>query len=115
MTDIEILFSGVPVSNFDAAVDWYSTLFGRDCDVVVTDSEVMWRLADSAWLYVIEDAERAGHTLVSLCVSDLDQTLDDLKLRGVESGPVVAVGDAGRKATIQDADGNSMIFIEVQS
>jgi predicted enzyme related to lactoylglutathione lyase len=113
VTEIDILFSSVPVADFDAAVQWYGQLFGRDCDVVVHDSEVMWRLADSAWLYVIEDAERAGHTLVTFCVSHLDRALSELAFRGIECGDVEAVGVAGRKATVQDADGNSISFIEV--
>jgi hypothetical protein len=113
VTDIDILFTGVPVSNFDAAVRWYSRLFGRECDVVVHESEVMWRLADAAWLYVIEDAERAGHSLVALRVSDLDQALSELSARGIECGNAAHVGVTGRKSTVEDADGNSISFIEV--
>ena len=113
MTDVDVLFSGVPVSSFEAAVEWYGQLFGRSCDVVVHESEVMWRLAEAAWLYLVEDRERAGHTLVTLCVADLDQALDELMSRGVECGAVESVGEAGRKATMVDGDGNSISFIEV--
>jgi predicted enzyme related to lactoylglutathione lyase len=115
MIEIQVMFSSVPVSNFDAAVEWYGRLFGRDCDVVVHDTEVMWRLADAAWLYVIEDAERAGQTVVALSVSDLDQARSELTLRGIECGVVEIVGDGGRKSTIEDADGNLISFIQVNS
>jgi predicted enzyme related to lactoylglutathione lyase len=115
VTDIDIMFCAVPVTDFDSAVDWYSRLFGRDCDVVVHDSEVMWRIADAAWLYVLADAPRAGQTVVTLCVGNLDQALAELASRDIESGEIELVGDHGRKAIIQDADGNSISFIEVKS
>lgn len=113
MTDVDILFSSIPVSNFDAGVEWYERLFGRSCDVVVHETEVMWRFSDSAWLYVIEDAARAGFTVVTLRVLDLDQTLGELAARGLECGAVESVGVSGRKSTIHDADGNAIAFIEV--
>ena len=113
MTNIDVLFCSVPVSSIDDGAQWYSKLFGRDCDIVVNEREVMWRLADSAWLYVIEDTERAGNTLVTLCVGDLDQALTDLRSRGLESGSIEIVGEAGRKATLNDPDGNAISFIDV--
>ena len=109
MTDIDVLFAGVPVRGFEAARAWYSQLFGRAEDVVVTDDEVMWRFADAAWLYIIRDEQRAGRALVTLCVSDLDQTLADISDRGITSGPVEVIGDAGRKAVITDSEGNSPV------
>jgi hypothetical protein len=105
MTDIGILFAGVPVTDFGAAVLWYAQLFGRPADIIVKDDEVMWRFADAAWLYVIGDQERAGRALVTLCVTDLDQTVADIAGRGIACG----------KATFTDADGNSLAFIEVAS
>jgi predicted enzyme related to lactoylglutathione lyase len=113
MTDIGVLFAGVPVTDFGAAVGWYARLFGRPADIIVKDDEVMWRFADAAWLYVLSDPERAGHALVALSVPDLDKALADIAGRGITSGPVEFVGDAGRKAVFTDADGNSLAFIEV--
>ncbi|GAA0357590.1 VOC family protein [Microbispora corallina] len=110
---MELLFAGVAVEAFPGAVEWYSRLFGRAADVVVTDQEIMWRIADTAWLYVIEDAGRAGRSLVTISVSDLDQTVADLDARGISSGRIETVGDAGRKATVTDPEGNSIAFIQV--
>lgn len=113
MTDIGILFAGVAVADFDAAVTWYGQLFGRPADVIVNDHEVMWRFADAAWLYVVADPERAGRALVALSVPDLDQTVAEIGGRGIASGPVEIIGEAGRKAPFTDADGNVLSFIEV--
>ena len=115
MSDIDILFAGVPVRRFESAVDWYSRLLGRPADIIVTDDEVMWRFTDSAWLYIIRDEQRAGRSLVALHVADLDRTLADISSRGITSGPVEVVGESGRKAVITDVDGNSIGFIQVDA
>jgi hypothetical protein len=113
MTDIDVLFAAVTVADLYGAVAWYTRLFGRPADIVPNDSEVMWRCADAAWLYVLRDEKRAGHALVTLCVADLDRAVADLAARGITGGPVETIGDAARKATFTDAEGNTVSFIEV--
>jgi predicted enzyme related to lactoylglutathione lyase len=110
---IDVLFAGIPVADLDAAVAWYARLFGRPADIVVNADEVMWRLADAAWLYVISDKKKAGHSLVTLAVSDLDKTVAEIGGRGIVGGPVEIIGSAGRKASFADADGNTISLIEV--
>ncbi len=110
---MELLFAGVPVGTFRDAAEWYGRLFGRDPDVVVHDREVMWRVAGTGWLYVLEDPPRAGQTLVTIAVSDLDATVTELSARGIDTGPVEKVGDAGRRATATDPEGNSIALIQV--
>ena len=75
---------------------------------------MMWCLAESAWLYVVVDEARAARGLVSLSVSDLDATLTELDRREISPLRVEVVGDAGRKATVFDPDGNSVAIIEVR-
>jgi len=110
---MEVLFAGVRVRELARAVEWYSRLFGRPPDIVPNDHEVMWRVTDGGWLYVIRDATRAGGSLVTICVTDLDQAVAELAQRNIAVGPVAPVGDAGRKATGEDLDGNSIDLIEV--
>ena len=55
MADIGVVFTGVAVADFEPAVAWYRRLFGRPEDIVVKDDEVMWRITDTAWLYVVAD------------------------------------------------------------
>jgi predicted enzyme related to lactoylglutathione lyase len=50
---------------------------------------------------------------VALCVPDLDRTVAEIAARGIISEPVVMVGASGRKASVIDADGNTLSFIEV--
>jgi predicted enzyme related to lactoylglutathione lyase len=110
---MEVLFASVPVADLHTAVGWYGQLFGRPADIVPNKEEVMWCVAGNSWLYVIEDPERAGRTVVTISVSDLDQFINDLASRGISAGPIKAVGDAGRKANVVDADGNVISLIEV--
>ena len=53
-----VLFSGVPVRDFAAALDWYCRLFGRDPDLVANDDEVLWQVVGPAWIYVVRDDAR---------------------------------------------------------
>ena len=113
--DVEIAFTGVPVSSLAVGRDFFGRLLGRPADVEVAADEVMWCLAESAWLYVVVDADRAGHGLVSLSVADLDATLAELASRGVVPSSTEVVGDAGRKATVFDPDGNAVAIMEVNA
>jgi predicted enzyme related to lactoylglutathione lyase len=110
---MEQLFAGVSVAVFDEAVEWYERFFSRAADVLVHDYEVMWRVAPTAWLYVIEDASRAGKGVVTISVPDLDAAVAELEARGVTCGAIEAIGDAGHKATLTDPDGNRVALIQV--
>jgi predicted enzyme related to lactoylglutathione lyase len=110
---MEVLFASVPVTDLGTATDWYGRLFGRPPDIVPNDHEAMWRVTASGWLYVIEDRERAGKTVVTVAVDDLGHVVDELAGRGIGAGPIEPVGDAGRKAVVIDGDGNAISWIEV--
>ncbi|HWF14771.1 MAG TPA: VOC family protein [Acidimicrobiales bacterium] len=111
--EIELAFIGVPVTDLAAGRDYFERLLGSPPDVLVNADEVMWRVAEEAWLYVVVDRPRAGHALATLSVGDLDATLVELAARGISPASVEQVGDAGRKATVLDPDGNSVAIIEV--
>lgn len=112
---MEVLFASVPVADLEAAVPWYEQLFGRAPDIVPNENEVMWRVTDNGWLYVMRDPERAGRTVVTISVTSLERSVEDLIGRGFQPGPIEAVGEAGRKATSLDPDGNAISLIEVSS
>jgi len=110
---MEVLFAGVRVRDLQVAAEWYSRLFGRDADVVPNEDEVMWRVTDGGWLYVLRDTPRAGHGLVTICVTDLEAAVAELADRDISLGPIAPVGDDARKARGQDPDGNSVDLIQV--
>jgi len=110
--DVEIAFTGLPVTSLATGRDFFERLFGRPADVEVAIDEVMWRLAESAWLYVVVDAARAGQGLVALSVADLPVTLAQLEKRDIRPDRMEEVG-GGRKATVLDPDGNTVAIIAV--
>lgn len=112
--DVSVLFAAVAVADLDVGLAWYADLFGRAPDMPVNESESMWRCSDSAWLYVLRDAERAGSSIVSICVPDLDATMEELAARGISRTPVEQVTADARKATYVDPDGNRIALIEVR-
>src|SRR3954453_9871061 len=77
------LFAGVAVTDFTTACDWYERLFDCPPSVFPTDDEALWRVAESASIYVTADPERAGRGLLTLAVDDLDARRADLARRGL--------------------------------
>lgn len=73
--DFDVLFTGVAVTDFERARAWYAKLFGREADFVAADEEVLWRMTETGWVYVVGDAPRAGTALVALAVPDVDHTI----------------------------------------
>ena len=113
--DVDVLFAGIPVSDFTAAQAWYERFFARPADVVAHETEVMWQVTDRSWLYIVGDAGHAGNGIVAMAVPDIERAVAALAARGVSTGPVHPQGDAGRKAVVLDPDGNSIAIIEVIS
>src|SRR3954452_7803185 len=113
VVNADVLFVGVSVSDLATALPWYERLFGREPDIVPNEQEVMWRVVDGGWLYVVEDAPRAGGAIVTLSFPDLDAVVQEVSERGLKPGPAEPVGDAGRKANLTDPDGNLVSMIEV--
>ena len=114
VVDVEIAFTGIPVRDLSSSRDFFERIFGRAADVEVAVNEVMWRVAETAWLYVVVAPGRAGNGLVALSVADLDAALAELSGRGISPARVEAVG-GGRKATVIDPHGNSVAIMQVPS
>jgi predicted enzyme related to lactoylglutathione lyase len=110
---IDVLFAGVPVTDLGAAASWYERLLGRPADIIVNENEVMWMIAENAWLYVVVDAQRAGRALVAMALPDLDDAAETITARGIDVESTETIPGAGRKAYFVDPDGNSIAIIEV--
>jgi hypothetical protein len=96
------------VRDRDAAGEWYERLLGRPPELIPNPQEAAWRLTDSGWIYIVVDPSRAGATVHTLLVSDLDAFLDGLAERGIDAGPVELIGPGVRQAIVVDPDGNRL-------
>jgi glyoxylase I family protein len=70
-----------------------------------------WRLTDTGWVQVFEDADRAGRSFLNLAVDDLEGRLHDLQERGLTGGTIQDATNGVRTASIDDPDGNTVSFI----
>ena len=73
-------------------------------------TEAVWMLADERAVYIVEDAERAGHGLVTVIVDDLDAVVGEIAARGLEPDERETYANGVRKTIYRDPDGNEVGF-----
>jgi hypothetical protein len=112
---VSYVFAGLVVASRDRAAAWYERLLGRPPTFLPNDTEAVWQLADTASVYLLADADRAGGGIVALVVNDLDATLAEIAGRGIEDWTVQDIPRAGRKAILRDPDGNEVSFLEIRA
>jgi hypothetical protein len=66
----------------------------------------MWQVADTTWIYVVGDTNRAGSALLTLLVDDLEGYVAELGERGLAPGAIDTVPGLYRKAVMTDPEGN---------
>jgi hypothetical protein len=104
------LFAGIPVTDYAATLPWYERLLGGPPTFVAHSTEAVWELADHRFVYVVEDADRAGRALVTVFVDDLDAAVTAIAGRGIEPAMKETYGNGVRKVTYRDTDGNEVGF-----
>jgi predicted enzyme related to lactoylglutathione lyase len=100
------VFAAITVRDRDAAIEFYERLLGAPPTMLPNDDEAAWQLTRGGWLYVLRDVERAGRSVVTLLVDDLDERLAAAVEHGIEPGPVEIKGGGVRTTWITDPDGN---------
>ena len=103
------LFAGLRVRDFRAARPWYEQLLGEPT-FLPHATEAVWTLADERSVYIVEDAEGAGHSVVTIFVEDLDAQLAAIAARGLEPSERETYSNGVRKMVYRDPDGNEVGF-----
>jgi catechol 2,3-dioxygenase-like lactoylglutathione lyase family enzyme len=111
MGAITHLFAGVPVSDLEASIDWYTRFFGRPPDHRVGD-EVLWEIDEHATLFVEPNTQQAGAGRITLAVVGLDALLERLAAQRIEHEPIEIYSNGVRHVNIPDPDGNAIAFAE---
>ncbi len=111
MGAITHLIAGLPVSDLDASIDWYTRFFDRPADLRVGD-EVLWDIDEHATLFIEPNAEQAGAGRITLAVAGLDALLERLAAQGIEHEPIETYSNGVRHVSIPDPDGNRVAFVE---
>ena len=104
------LFAGLPVSDYQRALAWYTRLLGAGPAFFPNAIEAVWELAEHRYLYIKELPERPGQALHTVFVDDLDQRVEGISGRGIEPAAQETYGNGVRKVTYRDADGNEIGF-----
>jgi catechol 2,3-dioxygenase-like lactoylglutathione lyase family enzyme len=108
---ITALYAGVPVSDLDAGIDWYTRFFGRPPDYRV-GNEVLWDINEHACLFIEPNAAQAGAGRITLAVTGLDALLERLAAEAIEREPIETYSNGVRHVKIPDPDGNAIAFAE---
>jgi predicted enzyme related to lactoylglutathione lyase len=102
------VLSVLMVDDFDAALPWYESLFGRPPDRRPMDGCVEWQLAEGGGVQVYRAAEGAGAATAIIGVDDVDAYIADLATRGISAEAFDVPSGQYRLATIQDPAGNTI-------
>ena len=102
------VFSGIAVSDFQAALDWYQRLFGAKPSFFPNETEAVWSIGAQRWVYIIVDAKRAGGAIQTIMCSDLEATIDQIAARGLTFTQEEIPGEGVRKVMYYDPDGNEI-------
>jgi predicted enzyme related to lactoylglutathione lyase len=102
------LFAGIYVSDYQAAMEWYALLLGIEPSFFPNEIEAVWELAEHRSIYIAAQPERAGHSVVTLFVDDLDERVAEIAERGIEPARREIYGNGVRKVLYFDPDGNEI-------
>ena len=111
MSPITQLVAGVPVSDLNLSIDWYTRFFGRPADLRVGD-EVLWDIDEHATLFIESNPAQAGAGRITLTVSGLDAVLECLAAERIEHEPIETYSNGARHVNVPDPDGNRIAFVE---
>jgi glyoxalase/bleomycin resistance protein/dioxygenase superfamily protein len=104
------LFAGLPVSDYQRALTWYTRLLGDDPAFLPNATEAVWEIAEHRYLYIAELPERAGHALHTVFVEDLDERIAGITARDIEPAAQETYENGVRKVIYRDVDGNEVSF-----
>jgi hypothetical protein len=102
------VFAGIRIRDFQAARPWYETLLGNAPSFLPHDTEAVWELGEHRFVYIVEDPERAGSSVVTLIVEDLEPLVEGIAERGIEPAVRETYANGVRKITFRDPDGNEV-------
>jgi catechol 2,3-dioxygenase-like lactoylglutathione lyase family enzyme len=103
------LFAGLRVRDYQAARAWYERLLGEPT-FFPHDTEAVWKLAEDRSVYVVQDSDGAGKSVVTLFVDDLDAWVSAVAARGLEPDEQITLSNGVRKVLYRDPDGNEVGF-----
>jgi glyoxylase I family protein len=109
---IGTVLASVAVTDYPAAIRWYQRLFGVPPTSQPMDTVAEWRVTDHGAVQVVRSPERAGRSMVTFTVEDLDKQIVELADQLVVLEEVDSGNPNLRLAYTTDPDGNLVTFAE---
>jgi catechol 2,3-dioxygenase-like lactoylglutathione lyase family enzyme len=110
---VKRVLAALAVADVDSARRWYERLLGRPADALPMDGLAEWHFPQDGVIQLVEDADRAGRSLLTLGVDDLKRELVTLRERSLEPGAMDdTTSDMVLFATLSDPDGNAITLVE---
>jgi catechol 2,3-dioxygenase-like lactoylglutathione lyase family enzyme len=107
LSEISDLYAGVPVTDLDVSIDWYTRFFGRPPDMRAGD-EILWDLADHATLFIEPNPAQAGAGRITLGATGLAALLERLAAQGIDPEPIETYSNGVSHTKVPDPDGNAL-------
>ena len=108
---IDYLYAAMVVTDIEASGAFYSKLLSREPDDRPMDTLVQWRGFSNAGIQLFKDAAKAGNSVMTIVVSDIEETKLSLKNQGIVLGEIQQ-GVFGKIGQLSDLDGNGITFTE---
>ena len=110
-THVDYVLAVLAVSDIEAGRSWYTKLFGREPDNNPMSNLIEWQVNDGGWVQVTEDSARAGHGMLNLAVSDIDEGAKELRERSIDAGEIIEANKGVRLCPISDPDSNQIQLV----
>jgi predicted enzyme related to lactoylglutathione lyase len=107
---VDKVYSVISTGHLDQSKEWYMRLFGRAPDLHPMAEVYEWYFGDGG-LQLVDDARRAGQSMLTVIVPDLEASRAMLQSRQLALGPSSG-GDFARIAQITDLDGNQVTLAQ---
>ena len=95
--------------DFQLARPWYERLLGEPA-FFPHATEAVWTLAEDGSVYVVEHADGAGSSVVTIFLDDLDAQVAAIAVRGLEPDELETLSNGVRKVIYRDRDSNELAF-----
>jgi glyoxylase I family protein len=107
------VLAGVAVADVHAGISWYERLFGRPPDALPMEGLAEWHTPAGGVVQLVADADRAGRSLLTLDLDDLEHELAAMRRRGLDAGALDdTTSDKVLFATTSDPEGNAVTLVQ---
>lgn len=108
---IQGIYASAVVADFAAGLAWYEKFMGRPADDQPFPGMAQWRNMGGAGLQLWEDQARAGQSIMTVVVTNLDIEKTRLSASGLTLTDEHS-GDFGKVAQLRDPEGNLLHIAE---